>query len=197
MSKLILSMMTSLDGHIARSDGNMDWFLTDAQLEEEMLTVLQSVRSMIFGRLSYELLAQYWPTAGTAAAQEAPGGFTSKQREVQFAQLMNAIPKVVCSRTLRDPPWGPVTVVRELNPEVVARQKREVDKDIVLFAGAQLARSFAELDLFDEYRLMVHPIVLGRGIRLFDALAQERTLRLQRQMTFPSGIVLLQYQRAR
>ena len=66
-----------------------------------------------------------------------------------------------------------------------------------LFAGSSLARSFAKLDLIDEYRLMVHPIVLGKGLSLFDTLDTELTLELRRTTTFPSGVALLQYQRAR
>jgi dihydrofolate reductase len=92
---------------------------------------------------------------------------------------------------------GPATVVREIDPEEIARQKRKPGRDLVLFAGSALARSFAKLDLIDEYRLLVHPIVLGKGLPLFMGLDAELPLKLQRTTTFPSGIVLLQYERAR
>jgi dihydrofolate reductase len=197
MRKLILSMMASLDGFIARSDGNLDWFLTDEEFEVEMLSLLHSVDGMLFGRVSYQLLAGYWPTAGTSAGEAAPGGFTSKEREIAFATLMNSISKTVYSRTLGKAEWGPATIVRDVGAEHIARLKRQPGKDLVLFAGAQLASAFARLDLFDEYRLMVHPIVLGAGIPLFAGLHDERRLNLQRTKTFPSGVVLLQYGRDR
>jgi dihydrofolate reductase len=197
MRKLILSMMTSLDGHIARRDGSLDWFLTDAQLEEEMLGLLRSVDAMLFGRVAYELLAQFWPTAGTPGSEEAPGGFTSRAREIEFAHLMNSIPKVVYSRSLDAASWGPATVVRTIEPDEIERQKRQPGRDLVLFAGSSIARSFAKLDLIDEYRLMVHPIVLGKGLSLFDGLDTELALELRRTTTFRSGLVLLQFQRAR
>jgi dihydrofolate reductase len=197
MRKLILSMMTSLDGHVARPDGSLDWFLSDAQFEAEMLGLLGSVDAMLFGRVSYELLAQFWPTAGKPESDEAPGGFTSHARQLEFARLMNSIPKIVYSRTLAAANWGPATVIREIDPEAIARQKRQPGRDLVLFAGSALAQSFAKLDLIDEYRVMVHPIVLGKGLSLFGGLDIELPLELQRMTTFPSGIVLLQYERAK
>jgi RibD C-terminal domain len=100
MRKLILSMMVSLDGMIARPDGDLGWFLSDGEFESEMLDLLRNVDSILLGRVSYQLLADYWPSAGTPAASEAPGGFTSRNREIAFARLMNSIPKVVYSRTL-------------------------------------------------------------------------------------------------
>jgi dihydrofolate reductase len=196
MRKLILSLMVSLDGAIARADGNLDWFLSDADFEEEMLGLLRNVDGMLFGRLSYELLAQYWPTAGSSA-QQAPGGFSSTERELEFARLMNSIPKTVYSRTLQQADWGPVNIAKAVNAEEIAHLKRSSGKDLVLFAGAQLASAFVKLDLIDEYRLMIHPIVLGNGIALFQGLTQERKLELRRTRIFPCGVALLQYERDR
>lgn len=196
MKKLILSMMVSLDGRTARADGDLSWFLTDGDFEREMLELLDSVDGILLGRVSYEELAEYWPSAGTPSSADAPGGFTSDEREVAFARRMNDLPKIVYSRTLADPAWGPTTVVREVRAEDVARMKREPGKDLVLFAGATLARSFVDLDLIDEYRLMVHPIVLGRGLPLFDGVDREQPLKPVRTETFGSGVVLLQYERA-
>ncbi len=196
MRKLILSMMVSLDSQIARADGNIDWFLSDADFEEEMFKLLRNVDGMIFGRVAYELLAQYWPAAG-ASADQAPGGFTSKAREIEFARLMNSIPKIVYSRTLEHADWGPVSIVREVSAADIAHQRRQPGKDLVLFAGANLASEFARQDLFDEYRLMIHPMVVGNGIALFQGLTAERALKLKRARTLPCGVVLLEYERQR
>ncbi|HYM80770.1 MAG TPA: dihydrofolate reductase family protein [Candidatus Limnocylindria bacterium] len=162
-----------------------------------MLTLLRSVDGMLFGRVAYELLAKYWPMAGTAAAEEAPGGFTSKEREVAFAERMNSIPKIVYSTTLMNPSWTPARVVRQVTADDIARLKREPGKDLVLFAGVNLASVFIDLDLVDEYRLMVHPVALGGGKPLFNGLESERRLKLLRSKTFGSGVVLLQYERDR
>lgn len=188
MRKVILSMMVSADGYTARADGTLDWFLSDAQFEQEMLALLRNVDGMFFGRVAYQLLSQYW------SAARASGG---TGREGEFAHLMNAIPKTVWSRTMQHAHWGPVTIEREVDAERIVQRKREPGKDLVLFAGGQLASVFADLDLFDEYRLMVHPIILGTGIALFRNLTAERALTLRRSRIFPSGMVLLHYERDR
>lgn len=197
MRKVILSMMLSLDGMTARPDGDLGWFLSDARFEDVMLSLLRSVDAMMFGRVSYQLLADFWPTAGTPTSPDAPGGFTSRERAAEFARLMNSIPKVVFSRTLSEAAWGPARLVRDNVGEEVARMKAGPGKDLVLFAGAGLAKTFMNLDLVDEYRLMVHPIVLARGIGLFDGLTSERRLKLLGVQAFPSGIVLLRHERDR
>lgn len=197
MRNVILSMMVSLDGSIARSDGDLNWFLSDEGFEAEMLSLLRGVDAMMFGRVSYELLAKYWPSAGALASADAPGGFTSKDREIEFAGLMNSIPKVVFSRTLSKADWGPATIIRENIAGEIARMKREPGKDLVLFAGAGIASAFANLDLLDEYRLMVHPIVLAKGIPLFKGVTEERKLRLLRTRALSSGVILVQYERDR
>jgi dihydrofolate reductase len=197
MRRMILSMMVSLDGLTARPDGDLGWFLSDARFEDEMLSLLRGVDAMMFGRVSYQLLADYWPKAGKPGSPDAPGGFTSEARANEFARLMNSIPKVVFSRTLPEATWGPATLVRENIAEEVARMKARPGKDLVLFAGAGLASTFMNLDLVDEFRLMVHPVVLGRGIALFDKVEAELPLKLLKADTFPSGVVLLRYERDR
>lgn len=195
MRKLIVSMMVSLDGMIAGPDGDQSWFLTDDVFEREMLGLLRRVDGMLFGRVSYQLLAEYWPIAGTPASGEAPGGFTSKEREVEFTGLMNSIPKIVFSRTMSRAEWGPATLIKDDAAGEVARMKEQPGKDLVLFAGANLASTFIELDMVDEYRLYIHPIVLSNGISLFKDLSVERRLKLLHAKAFPSGVVLLQYAR--
>ena len=196
MRKIILSMMVSLDMQIARADGNLDWFRSDTEFEAEMLHLLRAVDGMIFGRVSYEMLAQYWPAAGSSDAS-APGGLSSQEVEKEFARLMNSVPKLVYSRTLKNADWGPVTIINEVSAVEVERLKRQPGKDLVLFAGAHLASEFIRQDLIDEYRLMVHPLAIGKGIPLFQGLTAERPLELQRSKKLQCGVVLLQYARDR
>jgi dihydrofolate reductase len=197
MRKLILSMMVSLDGLTARPDGDLAWFRTDEQFEADMLALLRGVDALLFGRVSYQSLSEYWPTAGTDATGEAPGGFTSKEREIEFARLLNALPKVVFSRTLTETAWKPARIVSDDAAGEVARMKREAGKDLVVFAGAGLATSFMNDDLVDEYHLLVHPIVLGRGLPLFSRVQAERPLVLESARSLPSGVVSLRYRRDR
>jgi dihydrofolate reductase len=194
MRKIILSMMTSLDGKIARADGDIEWFLTDERLEETLRTLLQQVDAMIFGRVSYQLLADFWPTASTPAADDPPGGFTSPERAAEFAHLMNTIPKIVVSHTPAALPWGPARSIDGDLRGAIHELKVEPGGDLVLFAGADLATSFIDLDLIDEYRLFVHPTVLGKGIALFDRIHGEQQLQLLDVTAFPSGVVQMRYE---
>jgi len=196
MRKLSLCMMTSLDGLTARENRDLEWFLADPEFEADMISLLGSVDGMLFGRVAYEELKQFWPTAGTADPGQAPGGFTSDANRIEFARLMNSVPKLVISRTLEQLEWGPGRVLRgDLAKEITAL-KREQGRDLVFFAGASSAAELIALDAFDEYRLLVHPIVLGRGLSLF-ANAPERPLELRDARRYPCGVVKLDYRRKR
>jgi len=197
MRKIILSMMLSADGKTARADGDLGWFRTDADFEDEMLSLLDGVDGMFFGRTSYQLLAEYWPSADAPGAGDAPGGFTSRERALAFTRRMNQLPKLVVSNTLRELPWGPAQRLGGDLAAHVARLRAEPGKDLVVFAGARTAQSFMRLDLIDEYRLMLHPLLLGRGQPLFDDLDVELPLARIGARSFASGVVLLRYARAR
>jgi len=202
MRKLILSMMLSADGHTARPDGDLGWFLTDADFEDEMLGLLGSVDAMLFGRKSYRLLADYWPSAAEPGSLDAPGGFTSRERAIEFARLMNTIPKLVISSERGALDWGPAQRIGDDLAAEVRRLKNEPGRDLVAFAGATAAQSLIRLDLVDEYRLMLHPILLGQGLRLFGARPPEgpppeQPLKLLDARTFSSGVVLVRYARDR
>jgi dihydrofolate reductase len=110
---------------------------------------------------------------------------------------MNTIPKIVFSSTLKQLSWGPGELVQHDVPGAIARLKAAPGRDLVLFAGAGLAQTFMQLDQIDEYRLMVHPMMLGTGIALFEGASPERRLTLRSAQTFSSGVVLLRYDRAR
>jgi dihydrofolate reductase len=197
MRKLSLSIITTLDGQVARQNRDLDWFLADPEFEGDMLDLLRSVDGMLFGRIAYEELAQFWPTAGTSSPGQAPGGFTSDANRIEFARLMNSIPKLVLSRTLKHLHWGPGRVIGgDLAAEIDAL-KREPGRDLVLFAGASAASTCIELDLLDEYLLYVHPLILGQGLSLFHQVRSERALELVQSKAYPCGVVHLHYVRKR
>jgi dihydrofolate reductase len=196
MRKITLMMNTTLDAKVARLDGDLEWFLTDARHEDELLAMLRQVDGMIFGRVSYDLLAGYWPTAGATTKDDAPGGFTSAERANEFAHLLNTIPKIVISHTPHDLPWGPARCIHGDVVEGVRELKAEQGRDLVLFAGADLATTFIGAGLVDEYRLAVHPLVLGKGLPLFDRIPSEQPLELVDAITFASGVVQLRYRPA-
>lgn len=131
---------------------------------------------LVVGRATYQGMAAYWPSASG-----------------EIADLMNRIDKVVFSRTLETADWAETRVIREVDPAVVHELKEAGDGDMLVFGSAGLSAALTEAGLFDEYRLLVAPVVLGEGSPLFGRGLSRRRLRLLEARTFASGGVLLRY----
>lgn len=172
--------------------------MNDAEFEHYLLEMMRSVGAILVGRVTYEMFSEFWPKVGTEQAEAPPGeAFASPEGEQELGALMNSIPKIVFSRTLKEAPWGPSSIVAGDVAERVAEWKRQPGKDLFLFAGATLAQTFMRLDLIDEYRLLFHPILLGRGKPLFHGLDAERELVRTDVKAFRSGVVAVHYDRRR
>ncbi len=181
--RLFVSMLVSLDGYIEDPQHSLDWFLDgDPHFEQYCDEMLDSVGLAIYGRRSYELMVSYWPRAETHPRSPA---------DLAFARKMNALPKVVLSRTLTEPTWANTTVARDLAQ--IAALKRTEGKPIVAWAGASLVAALAQHGLVDEYRLLVHPVVLGGGTPLF-APGKRQALRLTRTTQLGSSLAVLCYE---
>lgn len=182
MRKIILWMSVSLDGFFEGPDGDLGWHRVDEELHQHFNDELRRMGAFLDGRRTYELMAGFWPTADQDPGASAP------MRE--FAGIWRNMPKVVYSRTLERADWNS-TIVREVVPEEVLALKRQSGGDLVL-GGADLAATFQRLGLIDEYRIYLHPAVIGRGKRLFPA-GTHLDLRLAESRTFGNGVVLLRY----
>ncbi|WP_194818403.1 dihydrofolate reductase family protein [Nocardia sp. XZ_19_385] len=185
MRELILQMMVSVDGMAEGPEGNLDWIeVDDPDLDQYLSGLLDSVDAQIFGRVSYELLGEYWPEAERNPA--TPG-------DKMLAPKVNGLPKLVVSRQQRDLAWQPATRVGGDLAGEIGALKAQPGKPLILFAGLGTAREFMRLDLIDEYRLLVFPVVLGGGRPLF-ADGPRRDLRLIETVPFGrSGVVLQRY----
>ncbi len=174
---LILKMHASVDGYVCTPTGDVEWIFPDFddELQKWEVERLWQAGCHIMGRALYEEMAPYWPN--------------SKE---PYAPPMNEIPKVVFSKTLKTAGWGKTEIVAGDLAVEVARLKRHSGKDILAHGGASFAQSLAKLNLVDEYRLLVHPIVLGSGKSCF---ASRVGLRLVSSHKFPSGVVALTYSR--
>lgn len=174
-------MITSLDGFIEGENHELDWFDDEnPQFQRYCEEMIDSVGLAIYGRRSYELMIQYWPNA-----ERDP----RSPQDLAFAQRMNALPKLVLSRTLEHATWNNTRIVRDA--EEIAALKREPGKPIVAWAGASLVSTLARLGLVDEYRLVVHPVVLGRGTPLFREPVRLRQVRTQ---TLGDSLTVLCYE---
>jgi dihydrofolate reductase len=185
MRKIILMMSVSLDGFFEGPNRELDWQLVDDELHAHFNEQLSAMGAFLDGRVTYELMAGFWPTADTDPS--------STGLMVEFARIWRDMPKIVYSRTLERADWN-TTIVRDVIVDEVLELKAQPGGDLVL-GGADLAATFMRHDLVDEYRLYVHPVVIGRGKPLFPASDTRINLQLAETRTFGNGVVLLRYQR--
>jgi dihydrofolate reductase len=181
MRRVVLYMMTSVDGFIAGPDGDLDWMISpDPDRQAEGLEQLHAIDTALIGRGVYDEMVAYWPTASG-----------------EYADRINAMPKLVFSRRPEHLTWTNARVVPVDGDtdlvDQVTRLKRQPGKDMVLFGGARLAQAFARWRLVDEYRLCVQPVALGSGRPLFGDLDTRLPLTLTAVRRFPSGAALITY----
>jgi dihydrofolate reductase len=185
VSNLVLQMSVSLDGYFEGPRGELDWHLVDEELHGHFNEVLGAMDAFIDGRVTYELMAAYWPAAD--ADPDAP------PTVAEFARIWREMPKLVFSRTLEHAGWNS-TIVREVDPDAI-RELKERSRGDLAIGGAQLAAAFREHDLIDELRLYMVPVVLGSGRPLFPPGGPRLDLRRVETRTFGNGVVLLHYAR--
>ncbi|KOU70029.1 deaminase [Streptomyces sp. MMG1533] len=187
MRKIILTMSMSLDGYIEGPGHDIGWHRVDEELHRHFNDLVGAMGGLLSGRVTYELMAGFWPTADTDPE--------ASPVIAEFAAIWREIPKIVYSRTLEQAGWN-TTVVREVVPEEVRALKEQPGGDLGL-GGADLAAEFLRHDLVDEFRVYVHPVLVGAGTPLFPASGTLASLRLTESHPFGNGVVLLRYERDR
>jgi len=183
--KIIWTISVSVDGYMEGPNREIDWHMVDEELHAEMNRSMAGAGVFLDGRVSYELMADFWPTADLGPA--------ATPTVVEFARIWRDMPKVVYSRTLERADWN-ATVVPDVVPSEVLILKAQPGGDLVL-GGADLASEFARHDLIDEYRLYVHPIVIGRGTSMLRPSDAKVPLGLIETRTFGNGVIMLRYER--
>ena len=178
-------MGVSLDGFVEGPNRELDWSTPDEELHRFWNDQAREIGTSLYGRRLYELMADYWPTA-----DEDP---SAPDYVVEFARIWRDTPKVVFSTTLEKVDSNS-RLVRDNIAEEVTKLKAQPGKDMDV-GGPTLASSLIRLGLIDEYRPVVHPVVLGAGTPFFPALDNAISLQLVETRTFGSGVVYLRYQR--
>ncbi|HEX3824930.1 MAG TPA: dihydrofolate reductase family protein [Mycobacteriales bacterium] len=173
----------SIDGFFEGPNREIDWHCVDDQLHRHLNEQLAPMGGFLDGRVTYQLMADFWPTADADPA--------STPTVAEFARIWREMPKWVFSSTLTSADWN-TTVVREVVVDDILALKAEAGGDLVV-GGAILAATFMRHDLIDEYWLYVHPVVLGDGHPFWPA-GYDVTLDLTHTQTFGNGVVLLRYQ---
>ncbi len=187
MGKLIYSLNVSLDGFAETPDHRLDWAIVDEELHTWFNDEARGLDAFIYGRRMYELMAAYWPTAESDPSAGEP--------ELNFARIWTPKPKMVFSSSLERVDWNGRLVSGD-PAEQLAKLREEFDGDMGI-GGATLAGAFMAQGLIDEYRLVVHPVVLGAGIRFFPGLSDRIELTLLETKSFESGAICLRYVPAR
>jgi dihydrofolate reductase len=182
MRNIFLFMMVTLDGFFEGPDHSIDWHNVDEEFNEFAIDQLHELDTLLFGRATYEGMASFWPTP------------FAKENDPIVADLMNSTPKIVVSTTLEQAEWENSRLVKANVAEEITKLKQQPGKDIAVFGSSDLAVSLLQLGLLDELRIMVNPVVLGSGKRLFAGMNEQQHLKLLKTRTFNSGNVLLRYQ---
>jgi dihydrofolate reductase len=187
MGKIVVTEFISLDGVVEDPGGSEDYkyggwafeFSRGDEGDKFKLDETMDSEALLLGRRTYEGFAEAWPS-----------------REGEFADRFNSMPKYVVSSTLTDPEWTNTTVIGADLPAEVSRLKEELEGDVVVHGSAQLAQALVDQGLVDELRLMVFPVVLGTGKRLFGETSDKRPLRLADSKVVGDGVAILIYEPA-
>jgi len=180
--KVFLFNMVTLDGFFEGPNQDISWHNVDEEFNEFAIRQLNEVDTLLFGRVTYQVMASYWPTEFAISDDPVVAG------------LMNSLPKIVFSKTLDTAEWNNSRLVKENVAEEVSQLKQQPGKDIAIFGSSDLAVTLAEHGLIDEYRLIVNPVVLGDGKTLLKGIKDKLQLKLIRTRIFDSGNVLLCYE---
>lgn len=182
MRKIYAFNLITLDGFFEGPNRDISWHNVDDEFNEFAIEQLSAADLLMFGRVTYELMASYWPTE------------PALKNDPIVAGKMNSLPKIVFSRTLKAAAWNNTRLVKEHIPEEVASLKKQPGKDILVFGSANLLSTLVHEGLVDEFRIIINPILLGNGTPLFKDVQNKMNLKLLKTKTFRSGNVLLYYQ---
>ncbi len=185
MRKIVMFNMVSLDGYFAGPNGDISWHNVDHEFNEFAIKQTPSFGALIFGRKTYDLMASYWPTKEVI------------KRDPVVARIMNSIHKIVFSKSLKEKKetdvWKNVQLLKEIKPQVFNKLKKQSGRDMAIFGSGEIVQQFTNLGLIDEFRLMINPVILGKGKQMFANLENKLNLKLINTRTFKNGNILLVY----
>jgi dihydrofolate reductase len=185
MRKVVLFMHLSLDGFAAGPNGELNWVPYDDETQDYADGIVSTVGAAIYGRVTYGMMEGYWPTV--------PNNPSSSQREKDHANWYMNIEKIVLSKNLMQVNSNNTKLIKENIVEEIGKLKEQSGKDLVIFGSPSVAKTFIQLGLIDEFQLTVSPVILGRGVRLFEDLQKQMNLELLSCRALKSGIITLHY----
>jgi len=186
MPRLIVFNSVSLDGYFTGEHGDLSWAHTreseDAEWQAFVAENAKGGGRLVFGRVTYQMMASWWPTPEAIKTMPA------------VAEGMNAMPKVVFSRTLREAAWNNTTLVKDDPAEAIRGLKRDSGPDMAIMGSGSIVSQLAQEGLIDEYQIVVTPVVLGKGRTMFEGVKKQLSLKRTTTRAFGNGKVVLCYE---
>ena len=189
MRKLIFFMHTSLDGFVAGLKGELNWANVDDELFDFVATMTDKADTALYGRVTYEMMQNYWPNAG-----QQPN---ASKHEKEHSAWYNKVSKVVLSKTMNEEGLDNTKVIGDELADNITKIKKQDGKNILIFGSPAASHSLLSLGLIDEFWLFVNPVLLGEGIPLFKGVTEMTKLRLMESKTFSCGVIALHYETKR
>lgn len=179
MRKIIASEMVSLDGFFENANRQPDWYRVSNEFFEYSRELLNSVDTILFGRITYQIMENFWPEA--------------TDEDAVITHKMNHLNKIVFTKSLKTVGWNNSEIAEYDLKEEVLKIKNTTGKDVVIFGSGTLVRALTQFGLIDEYHLAVNPVILGNGTSLFEGVQGKMILKLVKAKPLDSGIVILYY----
>lgn len=180
-------MHTSLDGFVAGLNGEMNWIKVDEEIFDFVATMTDKADTALYGRVTYEMMQGYWPTAG-----DNPN---ASKHDKEHSAWYNKVSKVVLSRTLKETGLHNAKVIADQLSDNINKLKQQDGKDILIFGSPGASQSLLNEGLIDAFWLFVNPIILGQGMPLFKDVTGTTKLKLVVSKTFACGVIALHYQK--
>jgi dihydrofolate reductase len=187
MRRLVLFMHVSVDGFVAGPNGEMDWIHVDEDMFEYAGQQTDEADTALYGRVTYQMMDSYWPTAA-----DQPN---ATKHDIQHSKWYNNVDKIVLSRTMQEGSSNKVMLVHDNLQNEIVKRKQQDGKNIVIFGSPSVAHLMMHHNLIDDYWLFVNPVILGKGIPLFKDVQERLKFKLIWNKVFSSKAVGLHYER--
>jgi dihydrofolate reductase len=178
-------MHISLDGFVAGPNGEMNWIKVDEEIFDHIGRRISETDAALYGRVTYDMMENYWPTAG-----DEPG---ASKHDINHSKWYKSAHKIVLSKTLKDRSLPNTTIISDNLAERINEIKLQPGSEILLFGSPGATHSLIELNLIDGYWLFINPVILGNGIPLFTGIKEKIKLKLLNTRPFKSGVTELSY----
>ncbi len=175
----------SLDGFVAGPNGEIDWVKVDEEIFNYVGKRISEGDTALYGRVTYEMMEGYWPSAG-----DKPG---ATRHDIEHSKWYNKVHKVVLSKTMKDAGLANTTIISDDLSGRIHEIKQQPGEDILLFGSPAATQSLIRQNLIDGYWLFVNPVILGEGIPLFEGIKDKIKLKLLATRQFTSGVTELNY----